>query len=432
MNPWRSELPLAFLAFLFTLFVGQLLHAPVLALWMGLLAYLCYHLLQLQRLLKWLESGKSGSLPGALGVWDDIYHLILRLRRSNKRRKKKLIRMLERFRTATAALPDATVVLNPENEIDWFNDAAGKLLGLRRNDIGQKIDNLIRTPKFVDYLLHANYQTTVSIPSPLTGNILIEIRIVPYADDLRLLVAQNVTQLRFMERVRSDFVANVSHELRTPLTVIRGYMETLNDHADHFPEPYGRMLQRIEEQTLRMQHLIDDLLSLTRLETESGQGLRQVVDVPELLRDIFEEARIRPVESKPDVQLSLECQDGLYGAESELRSAFSNLIVNAIKYCGEGDSVRVRWSREGDVVRLDVEDTGPGISPEHLPRLTERFYRVDSARGAEGFGLGLAIVKHVLARHDAALEIKSTPGKGSRFSCRFPASRRAPPGQTAS
>ena len=423
MNPWRSELPLAFIAFLFTLFIGQLLHAPMLALWVGLLAYLCHHLLQLHRLLTWLESGKSGSLPGALGVWDDIYHLILKLRRSNKRRKKRLIRMLERFRTATAALPDATVVLNPESEIDWFNDAAGKLLGLRRSDIGQKIDNLIRTPKFVDYLLHADYQATVSIPSPQSSAILIEIRIVPYADDLRLLVARNVTQLRFMERVRSDFVANVSHELRTPLTVIRGYTETLNDHADQFPEKYGPMLMRIEEQTLRMQSLIDDLLSLTRLETEAGQGLKQQVDVPGLLRSILDDARIRPVESRPELQLVIDCPDGVRGSESELRSAFSNLVMNAIKYCGASDAVHVRWSRDEQGVRLDVEDTGPGISPEHLPRLTERFYRVDSARGTEGFGLGLAIVKHVLVRHDAELEIRSSPGKGSRFSCRFPASR---------
>jgi two-component system phosphate regulon sensor histidine kinase PhoR len=422
-NPWRSEFSLLLLALLISVFLGKLLNQPLMVLWIVLLVYLCHHLIHANRLLHWLRSGKASQVPKGMGIWEDIYYLISRVRRRNRRRKKELIRMLERFRTATAALPDATVVLSAGDQIDWFNDAAGKLLGFRRGDVGQKIGNLLRYPKFIHYLEGGDYQSTVGIPSPAAENIQLDIRLVPYGEDLRLLVAQDVTQLRFMERVRTDFVANVSHELRTPLTVIRGYVESLVDNAGDLPASYHRVFQRMEEQTLRMQHLIDDLLTLTRLESAAHSMPQNPVDVPSMLKNIHDEAMLLAMDDKPEVNLSLTTDAWLLGSEQELRSAFSNLVQNALKYCGLGDHVLVCWHDEGTGARLDVTDSGPGIAPEFVPRLTERFYRVDQGRSAGGTGLGLAIVKHVMARHGAEFKITSTPGEGSCFSCCFPGNR---------
>ncbi len=423
LNFWHAEFPLILFAVLSGVFLGKLLHQPTLIFWVVLIVYLGHHLFHINRLMTWLRAGKAHEIPKGLGIWEEIYYLIFRLRRRNRRRKKQLVRMLERFRTATAALPDATVVLNAMDQIDWFNDAAGVLLGLRRGDIGQNIGNLIRYPQFTHYLQHGNYQAKVGIPSPVSANLSLDIRVVPYGESLRLLVAQDVTQLRFMERVRTDFVANVSHELRTPLTVIRGYVESLVDNSSALPAHYARVFQRMEEQVLRMQHLIDDLLTLTRLESAAHQLAQNPVDVPAMLQGICDEALMMAIDDKPEMALSLDTTACLLGSEQELRSAFSNLVHNALKYCGDGDHVLVRWYDEPGGARLDVTDNGPGIAREYLPRLTERFYRVDAARGPGGTGLGLAIVKHVMARHGAEFKIASTPGEGSCFSCCFPANR---------
>jgi two-component system phosphate regulon sensor histidine kinase PhoR len=420
-NPWRVEFPFVFLSLLFGVFVGRLFNSVLIALSLFLLIYLTRHLFYINRLLSWLRGGRASQLPIGDGIWEEVYYLIFRLRRRNKRRKKQLIRMLERFRTATAALPDATVVLTSRDEIDWFNEAAERLLGLRRGDIGQNIGNLLRSPQFTHYLRYADYRATVSISSPLAENIQLEIRVVPYGEDLRLLVAQDVTQLRFMERVRSDFVANVSHELRTPLTVLKGYLETLGDAEGKIPEPYIKILRRMEEQTLRMQSLVDGLLSLTRLESSSHQSPQQPVNIPEMLYFICEDVKLLS-EHYPKLELILETDAGLIGVDQELRSAFSNLVINAMKYTPPEGQVTVRWREdEGRGVNLVVEDNGPGIAPEHLPRLTERFYRVniDGCQAKTGSGLGLAIVKHVLTRHGAELQINSTLGRGSCFTCSF-------------
>jgi two-component system phosphate regulon sensor histidine kinase PhoR len=423
-SPWRSEFPFLFLALLVGAFLSKVFNSFVVAPWFILLACLARHLFYTNRLLIWLRSGKAGQPPQGGGVWEEIYYLIYRLRRRSKRRKKQLIRMLERFRTATAALPDATVVLGARDEIDWFNEAAERMLGLRRNDIGQQIGNLLRYPKFSQHMQNADYRSTVSIPSPLNENIQLEIRIVPYGEDLRLLVAQDVTQLRFMERVRSDFVANVSHELRTPLTVLKGYLETLNHANGTVPESTLKIFRRMEEQTARMESLVDGLLSLTRLESSTNQMVQKRIDVPLMLQSICDEAQLL-ADDHPTIELVVETGAVLLGAEQELRGAFSNLIVNAMKYTRPTGRVTVRWRDEGEGARLDVEDTGPGIAQHHLPRLTERFYRVsvEGCKNKGGSGLGLAIVKHALTRHGAELKIASTLGRGSCFSCCFPKER---------
>lgn len=419
-SPWRTEIPwLTWLAFVVFL-LGKLTGHYVFAIALGFVVYLARHLYHIDGLLLWLREG--GKTPPATGIWEEIYYHIYRIRRRNKRRKKRLIELLERFRTATSALPDATVVLGPRDDIEWFNEAARQLLGLRRDDIGQPIANLLRSPRFAQFLRESDYRQSVTVPAPGLEDRQLEIRVVPYGEDLRLLVAQDTTQIRRMERMRSDFVANVSHELRTPLTVLKGYIETLADQGA-VSERHLKVFKSMEEQTQRMQNLVDGLLSLTRL--ESGHLAPQSeVDIVALLRAICEEATL-PDEPKATLNLSLETDARLMGNESELRSAFSNLIFNALKYTQPGDHVEVRWSDDENGVRLEVKDNGPGIPAEHIPRLTERFYRVEmeGAPQKSGAGLGLAIVKHVLNRHDARLKIESKLGKGSCFTCCFPSKR---------
>lgn len=420
-SPWRSEYHWLVWITLVGIFAAKMTGWYGAVFWGCTLAYLARHLFHINRLLSWLRSG--GKIPTGSGIWEEIYYLIYRLRRRNKGRKKRLIQMLERFRTATAALPDATVVLGPRDEIDWFNEAAGKLLGLRKTDIGQQIVNLIRFPRFVDFLHTSNFTETMNMPSPAAGRMQLEIRVVPYGDDLRLLIAQDVTQFRFMEKVRTDFVANVSHELRTPLTVLRGYVETLDGMDGEISERHRKVFKRMQEQTSRMQNLVDGLLSLTRLESGHGQS-HQFVDVPMLLQGICDEFSMVS-QAQARLELVVESSAGLNGAEGELRSIFSNLIGNAMKYTPATGRVWVRWREEPGVLIAEIEDNGPGIASEHLPRLTERFYRVESenAPNAGGAGLGLAIVKHALSRHDGELKIRSTLGVGSCFVCRFSATR---------
>lgn len=423
---WRSEALWLVLLALGVIFLARLTDDWALALWIGTTAYLARHLYFADRLLKWLRSGKSSQLPEGDGVWEEIYYLIFRVRRRNKHRKKQLLKMLDRFRTATAALPDATVLLGSRHQIEWFNDSAAQLLGLRRTDVGQQINNLVRSPTFSRYLAGKDPGVTLAMSSPIDDSRELEVRIVPYGDaDSRLLVARDVTQVRMMERVRSDFVANVSHELRTPITVLRGYIEACCDGGEDLPESYRKVFRRIEEQTSRMQHLINGLLVLTRLESSHQNSAQSRVNVGQLLRSICEEAELLS-EDGPELEVVLQSSAAVSGVEQELRSAFSNLVVNAMTYTPAEGKVIVRWSDDGSGgARLDVEDTGPGIPAEHLSRLTERFYRVDveGSRSRSGSGLGLAIVKHALSRHDATLHITSTVGTGSCFSCRFPPPR---------
>lgn len=401
--------------------LGQPMAGAAMAAWL----LIARHIFHASRLLQWLRFGKASEYPQTSGLWDEIFFSVYLVRRRSKRRKKRLLRLLERFREATAALPDATVVLGPKHEIVWFNQAAAQLLALRKEDIGQCITNLLRSPRFVEYLRLSDYEQSVGINSPNSEDKKLDIRIVPYATDLYLLLAQDVTQLRFMERVRSDFVANVSHELRTPLTVLRGYLEALPESDQPLPERLGRVYARMSEQTARMQSLVDGLLSLTRLESGIQHQPAKLIDVGSLLRMVCDDARFLDGEERRNIELSLESDAGLWGIEPDIVSAFSNLVVNAVKFTRADGKIRVRWYEEASGAVFEVEDTGCGVAAEHIPRLTERFYRVEvpGAVRKTGTGLGLAIVKHVLSRHDSQLKILSEEGKGSRFICTFPAKR---------
>ncbi len=423
-NPWRSELLGLGLAALVFLWVGWLFGAPQIAMVLFLLLYLVRHLKQLYKLEQWLRAGGLHKPPESHGIWEEIYYDFYRLKRRDKQRKKRLGKMLSRFRKATAALPDATAVLGADNEIVWFNKSAGRFLGLKSNDRGQSIGNFVRDPIFTAYLALNEYDESVTISSSKNPNLVLSVRIIPYGGGLRLLLAQDVTRFRQLQRTRRDFVANVSHEMRTPLTVIRGYLETLLDIDDLPRKQLDNAVKSMLDQSSRMRCLIDDLLWLTRLETKESVALNSNVDINPLLDTVCKEAKTMSG-GHPKIELFVHSDADLVGNEKELHSAFSNLVVNAVKYSGSDASVTVTWIDDDKGVRLDVKDTGQGIAAVHIPRLTERFYRVDADRSRTqgGTGLGLAIVKHVLARHEAELEIESRLGEGSCFSCCFPQSR---------
>lgn len=390
------------------------------ALLIATLIYLVYHLYQLRNLERWLQSKASGT-PDVQGVWGDIYYQLYRLQRRNRKRKKKLAAMLSRFRESTAAMPDATVVLNQDGLIEWWNEAAGKVFGLKQSqDIGQPITNLVRHPDLLRYLEAGNFSEALTIPSPVDDRATVSLRIVPYGNNQRLLVARDITRLQLLEQMRRDFIANVSHELRTPLTVISGYLETIRDSEDACTREWGDSLDAMQQQASRMQQIVTDLLLLSRLETEGEQSDSHPIDVPALLNMLREDAEVL---SKGSHSIELDADPGLWllGSRGELRSAFSNLIYNAVRYTPAGGAVAIRWYADDQGAHFSVQDTGIGIAAQHIPRLTERFYRVDVGRSREagGTGLGLAIVKHVLMRHDARLSVESTPGKGSTFGCHF-------------
>ncbi|WP_347989319.1 phosphate regulon sensor histidine kinase PhoR [Methylomonas sp. AM2-LC] len=378
--------------------------------------------LYVDELEKWLSRGAYGDKNQHKGIWRDIYYHVLKIRKIDKKRKKKLTRMIDRFRTSTDALPDAAVVLGSFGEIDWTNKAAREVLGLKKSDKGYRIDNLVRNPLFILFLKSNDYAQKISIPSPVNENMILQISIVPYGANLRLLLAQDITHLKNIERMRTDFVVNVSHELRTPLTVIKGYLETLQG-MENLPPVYFRSFQNMSTQALRMQALIDDLLLLARLETKAKKS--DCVNITELLKQICRESDLLETNERR-VELTLETDVRLRGDEEELRSGFTNLLVNALKYSPADKPVKVRWYKsEGSNANLEVEDFGEGISSTDIPRITERFYRAEVKRNRKinGTGLGLAIVKHVLVRHEAKLEIESQLGRGSRFRCVFPLSR---------
>lgn len=423
---WQRELQRIIGLVLSGVLVGALVDNIQLGILLALITYLCWHLYNVYRLLRWLREGKKFQPPEASGVWDDVFEHIFRLQQRNRKRKRDLRRILKRFHKITVALPDATVELRPgSDEIEWWNNAAARYLGFQYpRDRGQRISNLIRNPDFLDYLHQEDYENELEIPSPVDDNIKLRVRVIPYSGNRRLLVARDMTRIQRLERTRRDFVANVSHELRSPLTVVSGYLEALSE-TQEFGEEYGDQLKTMRLQTERMNRIVDDLMLLSRLESEVPVNDLEPVMCARIIDAVADQARELGRSREHVLELDVDNTLCVKGHESELYSAFSNLVFNAVRYTPAGGHIVIRWkTRDGEPV-FSVEDSGVGIAPHHIPRLTERFYRVDAGRSREtgGTGLGLAIVKHVLLRHEGALEIQSEPGKGSVFSCRFPAYR---------
>lgn len=423
-NPWPGRWLRLILAAVTAFCVGLLLGQPWLVLGLFALLLLVWQLYQLQRLERWLALGGGNHPPEGSGAWGDVFETLHRNQKRQRRRRHELTRMALRFKQTADAVPDAAVVLGAQGELQRWNETAERLLGLRwPQDAGQRIDNLFRSPELRAFLERPQAHKPMSFPSPLRHGAVLELRIAPYGEGERLLLARDITRLQRLEGMRRDFVANVSHELRTPLTVIHGLAEMLSEEAEDNPMT-ARALELMGQQTERMRQLVDRLLMFSRLETDAPPRPAEPVAVARLLAALHREAQALGA-AHHQIEFEVDKTLGLLGDETELRSAFSNLIGNALKYTPKGGRICVGWAREADGARFWVSDNGPGISPALLPRLTERFFRVDSARSPKsgGFGLGLAIVKHVLNRHEGRLDIDSRLGAGSRFSCLFAASR---------
>jgi two-component system phosphate regulon sensor histidine kinase PhoR len=405
--------------------VVGLLFGPI---WAWLLAaaclYLGWQLLNLHRLDRWLRLRSQIDPPNLGGIWGDIIGQVVRLHRRKQFHKQRLVQLYRELRRSTAALPDGVIILSSQNEIVWFNRQAARLLGLKRPvDVGLRVDNLIRSPEFVRYLHADDFSVPVVIRPPVHADLYLALQLVPYGAGQFLLLVRDVTRQMRLEATRKDFVANASHELRTPLTVISGYLDTLADDPS-IDEAWAGPIKDMRAQAQRMNTIISDLLELSRLESTDGEAPREPIDVPALLERLHRDALARTNRPR-QVSLDLESEDGLYGSPQEIESAFTNVLVNGLKYTMSDGTVRMRWWTDVEGAYFSVIDNGIGIPAEHIPRLTERFYRVDAGRSRDrgGSGLGLAIVKHALQRHGGSLEVQSTEGKGSTFTCHFPPQR---------
>jgi two-component system phosphate regulon sensor histidine kinase PhoR len=397
------------------------------AVWaIGLAPILLHHVVNLSRLYRWLGNPSSASVPEGSGAWEEIFALLARLLRRQTQIESRLSAALERFQQAGAALPEGVIVLDDSDRIEWCNPRAEVYFGLSsQRDRGQQITYLVRMPQFQEYLETRNYREPLLLRLPRNDQELtLSVQLVPYGDRDKLLLSRDITRWERMETTRRDFVANVSHELRTPLTVLGGFLETLSDMREPDPEMLRRSLQLMSEQATRMQRLVEDLLTLSRLESAQNPMLEGFVDLPEMARALVRDAQALS-NGRHRFILRVESDVGLNGNAEELRSALFNLISNAVRYTPESGEIEVSWSKHESEPVFTVRDTGIGIEPHHIPRLTERFYRVDRSRSraSGGTGLGLAIVKHVLSRHQARLEIESEPGRGSTFTVVFPSTR---------
>jgi len=393
---------------------------------LGFGLYIAATLRHLYRLHQWLRQRTGHELPDAGGLWGDVFNEFRKLVKRAGQREDRLADALERFRSAAAAMPDGVVIVSEHDDIEWANPSAATLLGIHfPRDTGMRLGNLLRDPELAEYLERHELAEPLELPSPVNPQRTVALQIVPFGSRQKLMLARDITRLMRLEQMRRVFVANVSHEMRTPLTVLTGYLETLRDIKHVSPEELAKHLDTMYDQATRMQRLVNDLLMLSKLETAPPRRHDEVVDVPALLAGLKEQAELLSGAARH--RIALETQPGLrlLGSREELSSAFSNLINNAVRYTPAGGEIALAWWADADGAKFSVRDSGEGIAPEHIPHLTERFYRVDTARSraSGGTGLGLSIVKHVLARHDARLEIESELGQGSTFTCLFPAGR---------
>lgn len=372
-----------------------------------------------------MDASTISTLPNSFGPWGDVFIRFSRFIRRYYRSRQSLSKALERLQRATSAMPEGIVILDEANRIEWCNPSAELHLGLDlKLDIGQHITHIVRQMQFVSYLSAGDYSKHLVIKQSRYEEMIVSLQLVPYGDKEKLLISRDITRFEKMEIMRRDFIANVSHELRTPLTIIGGFLETLLDEEMQDSDMEKRALTLMADQSKRMQRLVEDLLTLSRLENAQNTLHEEVVNIPALLQSLYQEAQSLSV-GRHRITLNLMSDAQLSGSLDELRSALGNLVSNAVRYTPEGGDISLNWAEEHEQGLFFVQDSGIGIGPEHIPRLTERFYRVDRSRSREtgGTGLGLAIVKHVLGRHQARMEIVSEIGKGSIFKIWFPAKR---------
>ena len=403
--------------------IGWLFDRPAEGLLVGALACLLWQLRQLLAFERALQTGNFDEFRHGDGIWAKVFARIRFEQDRGKGHKKNYLNLLREIRKSTNAMPDGAVIIDTNNEMVGCNRAAKSLAGLRRKkDRGQRIDSILRDPELGRLLQGGEFGTSVTIPSPVMPNGWLNCRVVPYGADQKLLFIRDVTERVRLSKMRRDFVANASHELRSPLTVISGYLDTLAE-ADDIPDDWAKPITQMQGQAQRMQSILGDLLRLSGLEASGPASLEESVDIAAILERL--KAAFEGHANVAQITVSVESPAQLLGNHSEIETVVMNLLANAVRYTPGDGKIDLAWRTSGKGAEIVVSDTGEGIDAEFIPRLTERFFRVDKGRSRDdgGTGLGLAIVKHVLVRHDAELEIKSEPGKGSEFRCRFPAER---------
>jgi len=425
LNPaWASTLAVTVAAAAAGLLWGWRGAAAVLAL------ALLFHTVQIAAFLRWLRRPARDALPPGHGLWEEAFATLHRHFKDRDEERERLRAALARFRNAGRALPDGVVILDREYRIEWANPTAARHFSIdARRDLGQPLANFVRQPDFVAWLEAGDFREPLVLRG-VRGETVLLVRLIEFSDEQKLLNSRDVTAQEKLETMRRDFVANVSHELKTPITVLSGFVETLGDaKIEMSPTQRRRYLALMAEQARRMQQLIEDLLTLSALESSPAPADEQAIDMRAFVEQLAEEARALSA-GRHNVVVDVDSGHRLIGSSRELHSAFSNLVSNAVNYTPQGGTVTLSWRLDGTRGVFAVQDTGIGVETRHIPRLTERFYRVDQGRSRDsgGTGLGLAIVKHVLTRHQASLEVESEFGKGSTFRAEFPAARMAPGG----
>ncbi|GKT12444.1 MAG: two-component system, OmpR family, phosphate regulon sensor histidine kinase PhoR [Thiomicrorhabdus sp.] len=399
--------------------------AWVTGLWTGvLIAYILFyigrHIWSVSQFEKWIKGGTQQAYPPSSGSWAELSHLVSIRQRVLEKHADLQNYKSGQFHAASMALPIAIVSLTQDNKIEWFNHSAQKLLSIKQGDAGRKIEALVRKPDFIQYLKAEVFDKPIFTSFFIGHSRIYRCDILDYHQGHRLLLLEDVNELYMLAQIRRDFIANASHELRTPLTVLNGYLEMMIDMPDQVPVIWKKPLDQMFHQSIRMKAIVEDLLALSRIESDTLMNKTKEVKVDEVLESI--EIDIRHLYATDyDIHFAIEKGLHLNGVEESLKSVFTNLISNAFHYTLKGGSVCVFWYSDSSGAHFKVEDTGIGIAKEHISRLTERFYRIDTARSRDtgGTGLGLAIVKHVLEKHDAELMVTSQVAKGSVFSCNF-------------
>lgn len=420
-HAWQVSLGRFLVLLLVAFCIGLLFDIQRYAILTALFAYSVWSLVNLYRIQSWLRSRQRRPPPEDRGVWSDVSEFVWRKLRTERSRKRRLVALLRAFREAAAALPDGVIVLSGRRGILWFNESAGRLLSLTApRDRGRRIDEFLPSAAQAWVVNPPPHEPLTDITSAHDDAVRLSFRLIPYTHNQMLLVVRDVSALMRLEQVRRDFVANVSHELRTPLTVLHGYLDMLE--PEDAPQ-LAPILADLRSQSRRMTQIVEDLLTLSHLEAqqqlpEERIAMRGMLNMLKREGDALSQGR-------HSVTIDLATNIDLFGSPDYLHSAFSNLVTNAVRYTAAGGCITIRWEAMPGGARFAVADTGYGIPIEHLPRITERFYRVSNSRSREtgGTGLGLAIVKHVLQLHQARLEIHSEVGVGSTFVCLFPQGR---------
>lgn len=382
-----------------------------------LLMVMAYRAQQVYKLGQWLQDARLETIPEADGIWDDVFSQLYKMVKKHNQTKQELAAELHHIEQATAALPEGVAILNEVNRIEWFNPLSAQHFCLKPGqDILQDITYLVRQPEFIEYLHKSNFTEPLVMRHSRHDDMVLSIKLVAYGGDKRLLISSDITQLERIETMRRDFVANVSHELRTPLTVVNGFVETLQDMPDLSHDKMQHALHLMAGQTRRMDSLVSDLLTLSRLESSQTPLHVESVDMRKMLDELLQDGKLLSA-GRHQFSMAFSGPGNLSGNRDELHSAFGNLVSNAVRYTPDGGAIALAWEVRGECPTFSVQDSGIGVEAEHLPRLTERFYRVDlsRSRATGGTGLGLAIVKHIAMRHQAHLEIVSAVGKGSTF-----------------